>query len=367
MSLLLKHKKTNRSTVVSCETIGNRPTMEDRIFLCKSGGVEIYGVFDGHTGDRCSSFLSKNLPRRLLEIDNLCEDSIKEVFDAANESFKKTHQMGGSTCCLVIIENNKCYICNTGDSRAMVVRNFEIIYKTVDHIPINEEERLKECGALVSYGRLNGQLAVSRAFGDFYYRGITCEPDIKVIDLEDGDIIHICSDGISTGVGSPDEFKTFPHRRVLDTLVEFWHKGMEYANAKLTKVASKLIGDNASSILIKREKHQNSTELVKSYIPTCPWKDSGFEAFASYCGLSLVDAKTRWFKLMESNSDREIENFAADGFDEEDEDMIKDYDLFKVCLGYERGLARMRKPDDEPVVLVRSGRDSPVLEYSEGE
>lgn len=55
---------------------------------------------------------------------------------------------------------------NLGDSRCLLQRDDEVMELTKDHVPSQEVARIVKAGGFVDEkGRLNGTLAVSRAFG----------------------------------------------------------------------------------------------------------------------------------------------------------------------------------------------------------
>lgn len=116
----------------------------------------------------------------------------------------------GSTAITVFIKRNNRtkkteIICaNTGDSRAVLYlgRSKSADVRTTveplsyDHKPTNAEERMriKTSGGYVEFGRVNGTLAVSRAFGDLGYKtntqidarkqAVTALPDIKRVKFD---------------------------------------------------------------------------------------------------------------------------------------------------------------------------------------
>lgn len=193
-----------------------------------------------HVGHTCAEYLSKNLvkivmseleknhvatPRDATEFTLLDSDKrIKDSYVKADLLFqdrgipggapantKSGYRTGpiiddaGSTAITVFIKrNNKTreteIICaNTGDSRCVLYlgRSMSKDVKTIvepmsfDHKPTNMQEktRIKESGGFVEFGRVNGTLAVSRAFGDLGYKrnteisackqAVTALPDIK--------------------------------------------------------------------------------------------------------------------------------------------------------------------------------------------
>lgn len=64
---------------------------------------------------------------------------------------------------------------NVGDSRVVCGRDGKAIPMTTDHKPTLPEERARivACGGDVVNARVDGNLAVSRAFGDSQYKGIS--------------------------------------------------------------------------------------------------------------------------------------------------------------------------------------------------
>lgn len=98
---------------------------------------------------------------------------------------------------------------NCGDSRAILSRKGSAINLTEDHKPNspNEKARIQRKGGGDIIGGRLGNLAVSRAFGDFNEKKkfksnvITPKPDIRVtkIDYRTDEFILLCSDGIIDG------------------------------------------------------------------------------------------------------------------------------------------------------------------------
>jgi len=94
---------------------------------------------------------------------------------------------------------------NVGDSRAVLSRKGEAVQLTTDHEPNTERKRdsINEKGGYVSelpgdVPRVNGQLAVSRAFGDRSLKScLRSNPDVQTTPTDaDIDILILASDGI---------------------------------------------------------------------------------------------------------------------------------------------------------------------------
>ena len=123
---------------------------------------------------------------------------------------KSNDDHSGSTAITCLITPTHFFIANCGDSRSIGISNGIAIPFSDDHKPYNpkEESRIREAGGSVQMKRVNGDLAVSRALGDFVYKNsptlppekqqVSCEPDIIVYErkhAEDQFIVLAC-DGI---------------------------------------------------------------------------------------------------------------------------------------------------------------------------
>uniref|UniRef100_A0A914P108 protein-serine/threonine phosphatase n=1 Tax=Panagrolaimus davidi TaxID=227884 RepID=A0A914P108_9BILA len=118
-------------------------------------------------------------------------------------------EMSGTTAITVLIKNNVIYCGNVGDSRAVSCINGIAMPLSFDHKPGNEleQKRITEAGGWVEFNRVNGNLALSRALGDFAFKRnntklpkdqvVTAYPDISSCELtKDVEFIVIACDGI---------------------------------------------------------------------------------------------------------------------------------------------------------------------------
>ena len=99
---------------------------------------------------------------------------------------------------------------NIGDSRSVLCRNGQAIALSEDHKPINPEEkaRIIKAGGHITHNRINGNINISRTFGDFYYKSnknkpyneqmIISIPEIKEKEKKKGEdqYILMASDGV---------------------------------------------------------------------------------------------------------------------------------------------------------------------------
>jgi len=125
----------------------------------------------------------------------------------------------GSTCVFALCQplggaegakkGYKVTVCNVGDSRALIVRsNGRMVPLTMDHKPENsvERRRIYMAGGFVKQNRVDGQLALSRAFGDWSYKNnsalsyheqkVIAVPDVTNEIMYEGDTLLVCCDGL---------------------------------------------------------------------------------------------------------------------------------------------------------------------------
>ena len=78
----------------------------------------------------------------------------------------------GTTSCVVLITADEIYCANAGDSRGVLKSGDKAVPLSLDHKPElpGERRRIQEAGHSVGMARVDGNLALSRAFGDFQYK-----------------------------------------------------------------------------------------------------------------------------------------------------------------------------------------------------
>lgn len=238
------------------DDIGLRDYMEDRYIIEIFNNLYIFAIFDGHGGDYVSTFLKLNFIDIFKENYSTSNDMNKiiyETFKSISSKLNKNDSLYcGSTCILVIYDsnNNIIYEANIGDSRSIIIENNKLIHQTDDHKPNFENERIIKNGGNViidAYGvpRLNGTLAISRSFGDFYlFPALSWKPDIYTIKLSKNSndkYVILASDGI---------WDVIQHNEIINELSKT--KNIKYAINNLIKLA-KLKGstDNITLIILK--------------------------------------------------------------------------------------------------------------------
>lgn len=179
-----------------------------------------FAVFDGHTGDKASTYCAENLLTAILASENSFKNDIHQTiidgFVRLDDKMRNLPEMttgedkSGTTAVCSFISDETIYIANCGDSRAILCRSGEPFLTTIDHRPrlSDEHRRIIKAGAHVKNGRINGRLAVSRALGDFPYKSVenvhpfeqpvSPEPEIFEIERNDAldEFLILASDGI---------------------------------------------------------------------------------------------------------------------------------------------------------------------------
>ena len=167
-------KSWGRVDVGVCGLQGERPTMEDAHFAApafiassvqlddlqatKASPLHCFGVFDGHGGDACATFVSTELPKQLkcsLAARLPAVAALVNAHQAADVQWFRSpsRDMSGTTAVSVLLESasGRVLAANVGDSRAIIVRGKKAIALTTDHDADNkaEKRRLKAVGAEV--------------------------------------------------------------------------------------------------------------------------------------------------------------------------------------------------------------------------
>ncbi|KAI8876315.1 protein serine/threonine phosphatase 2C [Backusella circina FSU 941] len=121
------------------------------------------------------------------------------------------HDPSGCTAvtALVTPDQKSIFVANAGDSRAIISTGGQSKPLSYDHKPVDpkESDRITHAGGFVEFGRVNGNLALSRAIGDLEFKqnanlsaeeqAVTCYPDVIEHTITDEDEFFVLAcDGI---------------------------------------------------------------------------------------------------------------------------------------------------------------------------
>jgi serine/threonine protein phosphatase PrpC len=102
------------------------------------------------------------------------QQAFLDIDVAIREKQSSDNSGDGSGCTAVTAMITPSYIvcANAGDSRCVLATNNGTKAMSEDHKPYDEPERrrIEAAGGRVQWRRVDGDLAVSRAFGDFQYK-----------------------------------------------------------------------------------------------------------------------------------------------------------------------------------------------------
>uniref|UniRef100_A0A7S0R0N5 PPM-type phosphatase domain-containing protein n=1 Tax=Pyramimonas obovata TaxID=1411642 RepID=A0A7S0R0N5_9CHLO len=232
------------------QVVGGRNHNEDRLTVLTDFNAEVglndgiprsyFGCYDGHGGEKCSTYLKDELHKLIAE-SSMWERQItlalKDAYLKAEVKFLETYNdiSSGSCSLSIILQDNKLYIANCGDCRAVMYKGTgknadKVTELTRDHNPDDEEEmlRIENAGGFVTQeirvihggcckrpqeqrgaARVQpGSLAVSRSIGDCALKAmhepqlVIAEPDVSQVELSPSTLfLIIATDGIWGGGG----------------------------------------------------------------------------------------------------------------------------------------------------------------------
>jgi protein phosphatase 1L len=172
----------------------------------------LFAIYDGHLGHNVANYLEQNLFNNIINASVFWKDpkqAMKEAYlNTDGDILEKVPNLGpgGSTAVTaILIDSKMLYVANVGDSRAVISKGGEARQLSIDHEPGNsiEKEDIMKKGGFVSnmpgdVPRVDGQLAVARAFGDKSLKAhLSVTPDIKEVEIDaDIDFLILASDGL---------------------------------------------------------------------------------------------------------------------------------------------------------------------------
>jgi len=156
-------------------------------------------------------------------------DGIHEAAGDLNHPDAYGVHSGCTATSVLIVGDNKLICANSGDSRCVLCRKGVAVPLSRDHNPDQQDEydRIYKAGGMVNEeGRVEGNLNLSRAIGDLFYKSntsiapeeqmITANPEIQTIDLcLDDEFLIIACDGI-WNVMDNQEVVDFVRRKIAE-------------------------------------------------------------------------------------------------------------------------------------------------------
>ncbi|CEP60643.1 type 2C protein phosphatase PTC3 LALA0_S01e15654g [Lachancea lanzarotensis] len=276
-----------------CAMQGWRMSMEDA-HVCavdvgsensKHSHVAYYAVFDGHGGSSVAQFCGVKAAKVLQSQESFQQgkyaQSLIDAFIASDREIlrdpllRNDHSGCTATTMLVSKEQQRLFCGNAGDSRTVLSRNAIAKALSYDHKPtlVSEKSRIVAADGFVEMDRVNGNLALSRAIGDFEFKSnpnlpphaqiVTCVPDVveHSIDYDQDEFVILACDGIWDCLSSQE-------------CVDLIHYGINRGDMNLEQISSRIVDvccspttegtgigcDNMSIVIVALLKDEESVE-----------------------------------------------------------------------------------------------------------
>lgn len=282
----------------AAEWQGDRDTMEDRVVIERQPTIEIFAVFDGHGGTAVSEHLTRTFVPAMLALfsasaaagasASVPPPSFEHVANAILQldaeiarTVEASEDCGSTGSAAIWLKNrHELVLINVGDSRTVVLADdYTVITSTHDHKPAKdsaEEKRILQQGGSVMHDdevdvhRVDYNLAMSRAFGDFGLKGgrrksngltkatdmlpswnsyhVLALPEIQVIEIpkDAAPWIWLASDGLWDVVRN-EELPGFTYRMVtanldvVQLLTEIKPRNTKFEADNTTVLAGRLV------------------------------------------------------------------------------------------------------------------------------
>ena len=138
----------------------------------------------------CTLYYQDTDPNVPLSLMNAIKHANLTIYQSARENEQQKGM--GTTCVVAILRGETAFIANVGDSRAYLVRRGMVKQVTQDHSWVVEQIRL---GNMTEEEARTHEMrnVITRSLGPFP----EVEADIFAEQLEEGDTLVLCSDGLS--------------------------------------------------------------------------------------------------------------------------------------------------------------------------
>ena len=271
-----------------------------------------FGVFDGHGGDLAAKFAAKHVltyirnsdafddlkdstdpdilarammegkqrtPLYIYKINNDirlqplgfidCDDDLREI-----PACKTGEDFSGSTGVAAFVTPENIIIANTGDSRVCLCKADKVVFGSLDHKPGDDRERarVERAGGVIADGRVNGDLASARSFGDFRYKDealppqkmqITVMPDVTILSRSPEDqFLLLACDGIW------DVMSNLEATRYVLSALRMGCSPSQACEMLLDECLRKSSGDNMSVLLVSLDNCPKEAGSLKGALPT---------------------------------------------------------------------------------------------------
>jgi len=250
---------------------GRRANNEDQLAVVdvrrhrlRADGVLVIadGMGGRNFGERAAATAVETVQDTLVEMLDADRADTVNVSDALDSALRKANARVyevaaqtaesrgmGTTCVAAVVEGDRLFLAHAGDSRAYLLRGQHLVRLTDDHSYVAEQVRA---------GTLSEESARRSRFRNVITRAIgiepTITPDLSEHDIQNGDWVLLCTDGLSNMVADPE---------MIQTLLAA--SSAQDAADRLVQIASRNGGrDNITAIAARMEAGNRTQRMRKS-------------------------------------------------------------------------------------------------------
>ena len=241
--------------------------------------------------------IGRELPTRLAHLAACanCETSDEEAWQIAQQLLECCATNGcrsapagqrawacGSTLAALLVTRRSLTVANVGDSRAVLCRAGAALPLSRDHKPkvAAERQRILAAGGFIVDGRVNGDLSLSRALGDFRHKSlghlppskqpVSSEPEVRSTKRTgDEHFVLLACDGLWDVISSNDA-TAFVNNR-LERVASPLTQPLEMESARL---ALAVVCEDLCSEAVARGSTDNVSVIIVILDPTLRAKQS---------------------------------------------------------------------------------------------
>ncbi len=196
-----------------CSDTGKiRVINQDSYYICELDELPVFIVADGMGGHKAGEVASSIATETIKEMIYMNQEELlsenfqipKFINEALSEANKRVYEKSsiseeykgmGTTVTMAFIFKGELYIGHIGDSRAYLLRDNELLQLTQDHSLVAE---------LVRNGSITEKDAINHPQKNVITRALGTDEEVKIDifsrEVLDGDVILLCSDGLTNMV-----------------------------------------------------------------------------------------------------------------------------------------------------------------------
>jgi protein phosphatase len=202
------------------------------------------GMGGAQAGDVASAMATEQLSQKLIAANEraLVSSWLRQGIKGCNREVRKAslanveYQGMGATMTAAVIHDGKAVIAQVGDSRGYLIREGHIEQITKDQSLVQ---------AMLDAGQITKEAAESFPYRNVILHALGAEdevePDISIVKLEQGDVLLLCSDGLSNKVGNVE---------MHDTIIE--SESLGAACERLVALANERGGEDNITLVVAR-------------------------------------------------------------------------------------------------------------------